>query len=177
MLETERLRMLPWRPDDWLDFRPIATDPEVMRYITGGQPWSDEQVQEWVNRQTRHFDEHGFCCWKLVEKGGQQILGFCGIQPIELDGEAGVEIGWWLAKAHWGRGLATEAARRALADAFYRVGLARIIAIAHPDNRASRRIMEKLGMHYQRDTVRRGFPVVLYTIERAERANFTEDTG
>ena len=52
-LETERIRLLLWRDDDWQAFRPIATDPEVMRYITNGVPWSDEQVREFITRQMR----------------------------------------------------------------------------------------------------------------------------
>ncbi len=164
-LETERLRLEPWWPDDWREFRPIARDPEVMRYITGGIPWDDLQVKEFVDRQVRHFDQYGFCLWRLAERTGPGLIGFCGLQP--LVGTEDIEIGWWLAREHWGKGFATEAARCAMSDGFERCGLSRIVAIARPDNSASRRVMVKLGLKYEADMVYKGVPVVRYAIDRA----------
>ena len=164
MLETPRLRLVPWHHEDWHELRPIARDPEVMRYISEGQPLPDEQVQEFVSRQVRHFAERNFCMWKLLAKPAWEFIGFCGLQP--LDGTPEIEIGWWLARAWWGKGLATEAAREALRDGFERAGLARIVAVARAENRASIRIMEKLGMSFERTTHHRGVPVKLYAIAR-----------
>ncbi len=142
-LETERLILDRWQGDDWTELRPIATDPEVMRYITGGTPWSDETIRSFVDRQINLFRERRLCRWKLVEKASGATIGFCGIgrwgENLDL------EIGWWLARAHWGRGLATEAARMALHDGFERVALERVVSIARPGNLPSIRIMEKLG--------------------------------
>jgi len=164
MLETARMRLLPWQPDDWLLLRPIASDPQVMRYISDGQPWPDERIREFVGRQISHFDKLGYCLWKLLLKESSEMIGFCGLQP--LDGTAETEIGWWLARAWWGRGLATEAARTALLDGFERAELQRIVAIAMAANRASIHLMEKLGMKYEREMVHRGFDVVLYAVDR-----------
>ena len=69
-LETPRLILDTWQSSDWTDFRPIATDPEVMRYITGGRPWSDEEIQAFVDRQVQLYAERGFCRWKLRIKPG-----------------------------------------------------------------------------------------------------------
>jgi ribosomal-protein-alanine N-acetyltransferase len=102
--------------------------------------------------------------WRL-SVGSGEVIGFCGIQPLEETGD--IEIGWWLAKQYWGRGLASEAAACALADAFERVGLRRVVAIAVEENRASTRIMEKLGMRYEKRIEHRGVEVVLYAVERA----------
>ena len=174
MLETARLRLLPWRTEDWLQLRPIARDPEVVRYISAGQPWSDERIQEFVSRQVSGFTQRGFCFWRLLPKqaafteNGDEAIGFCGLQPLE--GTPEIEIGWWLARAWWGKGFATEAAREAMRDAFDRASLQRIVAIAQPENRASTHIMEKLGMHFERETTHRGFHVVLYAIERPRAA-------
>ena len=104
--------------------------------------------------------------WKLLEAGSGQMIGFCGLQPLPNTAE--IEIGWWLAPSHWGRGLATEAARAVLQDGFGRAGLQRIVAIAHPDNRASRHVMEKLGMAFERNTLYKGIDVVLYAIHVPE---------
>jgi RimJ/RimL family protein N-acetyltransferase len=161
------LKLCSWEPDDWLEFRPIAADPEVMRYIGDGTPWVEERVQRFVARQIALYEERGFCLWKLVRKEGGPLIGFCGLQP--LPDTPDVEIGWWLARACWGCGLATEAARVALRDAFGRVGLARIVSIAQSANTASVRIMQKLGMRFERMAESRGIPVVLYAIERASK--------
>jgi RimJ/RimL family protein N-acetyltransferase len=193
MLETARLRLRPWQPEDWLELRPIAQDPEVMRYISNGQPWRDERIRELVERQVAGYARRGFCFWRLLHKPdsefsspGEQVrtnaegpetggmIGFCGLQP--LDGTAETEIGWWLARPWWGKGLATEAAHAAMLDGFARVGLRRIVAIAQPENRASIHIMEKLGMRFERETTHRGFRVVLYAINSRPHAKPSEQT-
>jgi RimJ/RimL family protein N-acetyltransferase len=164
MLETTRMRLLPWQADDWLLLRPIGRDPQVMRYISNGEPWPDERIREFVGRQVAHFDRLGYCLWKLLPKETSEMIGFCGLQP--LDETAETEIGWWLARAWWGQGLATEAAQAALRDGFERAGLKRIVAIAQPANHASIHVMEKLGMKYEREMTHRGFDVVLYAVNR-----------
>ena len=137
-----------------------------MRYIGDGTPWPEERARQFVERQIALFDERGFCLWKLVPRstaphgdvGG--LIGFCGLQPLPESED--IEIGWWLARAWWGRGLATEAARVALRDGFERVGLERIVAIAQPANTASIGVMRKIGMRFERMTAPRGIPVVMY---------------
>jgi ribosomal-protein-alanine N-acetyltransferase len=158
------MRLLPWQPDDWLSLRMIATDPQVMRYISDGTPWPDERIREFVGRQVAHLDRLGYCLWKLLHGETSDMIGFCGLQP--LDGTAETEIGWWLARAWWGQGLATEAARTALRDGFDRAKLERIVAVALPANRASIHVMEKLGMKYEQEITHRGFDVVLYATNR-----------
>ena len=164
ILTTDRLLLTPWQSGDWADFHHIAADPEVMRYITGGAPWSKEQAREFVERQVIHYLRHGFCRWKAVSKEVGRLVGFCGAELIVLEGLAEVEIGWWLARHAWGRGLETEAASSALEDCLGRVGLRRVVSIAHPDNAASRRVMEKIGMAFERDAWYNGAPVVVYGV-------------
>jgi [ribosomal protein S5]-alanine N-acetyltransferase len=168
-LETERLRLLCWRADDWRQLQPIAQDREVMRYISNGQPWTDEQIRGLVNRQIEGFAQRGFCLWRLLHKASDQMVGFCGLQPLPRTRE--IEIGWWLARAWWAQGLATEAGRAAMRDGFSRVGLERIVAVAQPENRASIHVMEKLGMTFESETTHRGFRVVLCAITRASWEN------
>ena len=163
-LETERLCLHPWGPDDWQALRPIARHPDVMRYITGGIPWEDQQVREFVERQLKYFNELGFCMWRLTERNQSDLIGLCGLQPMPDSTE--IEIGWWLIPEHWGKGYATEAAQCALADVFARSSLDRVVAVARPDNTASRRVMVKLGMRYEEDSLRRGIPVVKYAVSR-----------
>jgi RimJ/RimL family protein N-acetyltransferase len=168
-LETERLCLLCWRAGDWRQLQPIAQDSEVMRYISNGQPWTDEQIRGLVHRQIEGFAQRGFCLWRLWHKASGQMVGFCGLQP--LAGTHEIEIGWWLARGWWTQGLATEAGRAAMRDGFSRVGLERIVAVAQPQNRASIHVMEKLGMTFESETTHRGFRVVLCAISRASWEN------
>jgi ribosomal-protein-alanine N-acetyltransferase len=96
------------------------------------------------------------------------MISFCGLQ---LANTSDIEIGWWLAPSHWGRGLATEAGLAILHDGFERAGLTRIVAVAHPDRRASRRVMEKIPMRYERNAQHKGIDVVLYAIHASEILN------
>jgi [ribosomal protein S5]-alanine N-acetyltransferase len=164
ILETDRLVLAAWQLSDWIALRPIATDVEVMRYITGGVPWTDERIQLFVTRQIELFSQRGFCRWKLLVKPTREMIGFCGVgfwgDGVEL------EIGWWLARQYWARGLATEAARAALRDVFERAGLDRAISIARPANTASIRIMEKLGLKLECEFEKDGVRLVRYAIHR-----------
>lgn len=161
-IETERLWLCEWELADLEESRPIFTDPDVMRYISGGVARTGDQIREFVARQQKCFCARGFCLWKLLLKPDGRLIGFCGLQPLHLDGIDEVEIGWRLVKDRWGCGLATEAARVALEHAVAQRHLARVIAVAMPENRASLRIMEKLEMKYERATRKDGFAVVVY---------------
>ena len=172
IFETQRLVFDTWQISDWAALRPIATDTEVMRYITGGVPWTDEQIQSFVDRQVKLYSEQGFTRWKLLAKPTGEMIGFCGV-GFWRDTQD-LEIGWWLARRYWGRGLATEAARTALRDAFERVRLDRIISIARPANTASTRIMEKLGLKLECEFECDGVHLLRYMIDRPRYLAFRE---
>ncbi len=172
MLETQRLILDVWQGDDWRALRPLATDVDVMRHISGGVPWDDERIQNFAERQMKLHEERGFCRWKLLLKPGSEMIGFCGV-GIWQEGYP-PEIGWWLAKRFWGQGLATEAARVALADAFERVGLERVISIARCANAASIHVMNKLGLRLERVFAHDGVELVMYVIERNQNNVYTE---
>jgi RimJ/RimL family protein N-acetyltransferase len=163
-LETDRLYLSTWEEGDWERFKPIATDPEVMHFITGGRPWTDDEIRGFAERNQATFQERGFCRWKLEEKTSGELIGFCGVGF--LHGQPDPEIGWWLARRYWGEGLASEAALVAFQDAIGRVGLNRIISIADPANQASIRIMRKLGLRFCKHFEFRGKTQVMYLFER-----------
>lgn len=102
MLLTERLLLEPWQPGDWIAFRPIAQDPEVMRYITGGVPWNDDQVRNFIERQISLHSALGFCRWKLIDRASGSLIGFCGGGMWRDLPDP--EIGWWLAREFWDAG-------------------------------------------------------------------------
>ena len=164
VLESSRLRFATWAKEDWKEFQQIATDPLVVRYLGSGVPWPEERVREFVDRQIENWERRGYCLWKLLPKDGDKLIGICGLQPLPEAPE--VEIGWWLAPAYWGQGLATESARDALAYGFNVCKLDRIVAIAQAANRDSLRVMDKIGMRFEREALHKGIRVVLYAIER-----------
>ena len=164
ILETDRMRFATWVPEDWRAFQKIATDPLVVRYLGTGEPWPDERLKEFVARQCENWETYRICLWKLLPKESDTLIGICGLQHLPEGPD--VEIGWWLAPSHWGQGLATEAARQAMAYGFEVCNLKRIVAIAQAANRDSLRVMERIGMRFEREAMHKGVRVVLYAIER-----------
>jgi ribosomal-protein-alanine N-acetyltransferase len=146
-IETERLIIREWRDSDFEPFRAIATDPEVMRYISQGIPWTDAEIAAFIRRQRENVRRFGFCLGVLEARQSGELLGQAGLQPLGTTND--YEVGWWLARSRWRQGLGFEAAHGAVRFAFESAKLARVVAIAHPENRASRRIMEKLGMQFE----------------------------
>jgi RimJ/RimL family protein N-acetyltransferase len=147
-IEAERVVIREWLASDEHSLRALATDPVVVRYVSNGEPWSDARIQEFLTRQRRHVAQRGFCFGAMAVKSSTEVIGLAGLQPMGTT--ADVEIGWWLKPAYWGCGLATEAGRAALDAAFTRFELPRVVAIAHPDNRPSIRVMERLGLVFER---------------------------
>jgi RimJ/RimL family protein N-acetyltransferase len=166
IIDTERLWLRTWQPDDWTAFRRLSGDPRVMRFISTGVPWPDERNREFVSRQIRQQAGLGYSMWELIPKQSGELSGFCGLQP--LPGTEETEIGWWLIPELWGQGFATEAAKAALAFGFEAAGLSRIVAVAQPENRASVRVMEKLGMTFEKMMVHKGIEVVMYAVSRPQ---------
>lgn len=165
-LETGRAWLRPWSAGDDVAFRRLTQDARVMRYISNGQPWSEQQTHEFIERQRAGFATRGYCLWKLVAKETGELAGMCGLQPLANTPD--IEIGWWLAPEYWGQGLATEAARCVLGCGFTKFRLDEIVAVALRENRASLRVMEKLGMRDTGNITHRGFEVARYAITRAE---------
>jgi len=160
-LQTERLILEPWKAEDWTAFRPIATDPEVVRYISGGVPWTDDQIKDFLARQIAFYETHSITRWKLLE--GDRVIGFCGANRMHIEGVDELELGWWVARDRWGQGFATEAARAALKDLQTRCYVGRVISIIHVENQKSMAVARRLGMKMERETVFREVPVQIFS--------------
>ena len=174
-LVTERLVLEPWEEGRRSDLTRLATIPEVVRYIGDGEIWNSERANEVFDRNIRHWREHGFGWRSALDRETGTWLGFLGLNYVPGDAVdssvADVEIGWWLLPHAWGRGLATEGALAVRDESFERVGLDRIVGRYDPRNVASGRIMEKLGMRHERDSVTKyGGPVRIYALERTSWA-------
>lgn len=146
-LETDRLFIRPWTPADRPAFIGLTEDPEVMRYVHAGQPYAPHEVDEWFTRQARQMAEHDVCMGALIEKATGRLVGIAGTQPLGTTGN--LEIGWWLARDVWGRGYATEAGGAAMRHVLETLGHKRVVAIIDPDNEPSKRVVGRLGMHYE----------------------------
>jgi ribosomal-protein-alanine N-acetyltransferase len=163
-LETERLLLRHLTPDDLDEFgRRIFADPEVIRYL----PRRDMTPRERAERAYRIFDEnwsrHRYGGWLITDKLDGQPIGACDLDPEE---PSEVELGYSLATAYWGKGLATEAARAAVRFGFENAGLERIVAVVVPENTASSRLLERIGFVHEKKARRHGFDVVYYALRR-----------
>ena len=146
-LDTERLFIRPWQPADRIAFKGLTEDPEVMRFVHGGLPYSEAEVDEFFARQARQLAEHDLCMGALIEKSSQRLIGVCGVQPLGTTGD--LEIGWWLARDTWGRGYATEGGGAAMRHVLETLGRPRVCAIIDPGNEPSIRVVQRLGMQYE----------------------------
>lgn len=145
-LRSERLLLRRWRDSDLEPFAAQNADPQVMEFFVN--PLTREESDAMVGRMTKHFDEHGFGLWAVEIPGEAALAGCLGLifPRHDLPFPPCVEIGWRLGTAFWGRGLATEGARRVLEFAFNDAKLDELISITSSINVRSRRVMEKLGM-------------------------------
>jgi ribosomal-protein-alanine N-acetyltransferase len=169
-LETPRLLLRPFTSDDAEDHARIYAKPEVTRFLAGGPflgPAAAQRSRAALDVFMRHWDEHGFGVWAVVDKRTRVLIGQCGLKYLPERPE--VEILYALDTPYWGRGLASEAAEAALRYGFEVARLERIVAVALPEHGASRRVMEKVGLTYEgRVEVYGGIRAVLYAVSREE---------
>jgi len=131
-------------------FSALSTDPEVVRHIGRGRVWDEAQTRTFIDKQIRHQATHGFSRYKLTLRETGELVGFCGIDYFGTTGE--LEIGWWIKRALWGRGLATEAAGAVKDYLTGTLGIPAMISVCTPENRASMRIMTKIGLVFRERT-------------------------
>jgi RimJ/RimL family protein N-acetyltransferase len=141
--------------------RSLLSDPEIVAWFGPGGARTLAEVEAMVARKAAHRTVHGFG-WSLAWEG-DECLGWGVAQHWIIDGFSEVEIGWTVARSHWRRGIATALGRHALAEVSDR-GLRSVVAYTGEDNVASRGVMEKLGMSYEKAFDDDGEPHVLYRL-------------
>ncbi len=159
-IATPNLRLEPLAPRDLPDLCRLYRDPRVMATLGGLRPAATTWTQ--LRDAVRHWEEHGFGIWSL--RAGGRFAGRGGLRLVELDGRPEVELLWAVRSDLHGRGLATELARAAARFAFESVGLREVVAFTLPSNRASERVMLKLGMRWGRITRRGSSPLLVYRL-------------
>jgi len=161
-VETARLKLRLFRPEDLDSLAALLADPEVVRYVNNGVPICRTEAEKALSSIIRHWNEHGFGRWAVIEKATQSFIGFGGLRSLM----GTPEVVYHLAKAFWGIGLATELAKASLRFGFSEHTFERIVAVAMPENAASIRVMEKIGMRYEKLARYYNLDVVQYQISR-----------
>jgi RimJ/RimL family protein N-acetyltransferase len=163
-VETARLLLRPFTEADRDALAGLYADPEVTRFLPQSSRTPEERAARTIAFFNEHWEAHGFGVWAVVERASGAVIGQCGLnhlpEPVEI------EVLYALAKSAWGKGIATEAAAASVQYGFMQAGLDRIIALAVPENTASRRVMEKIGLHYECDTHLFGLDLAQYAVER-----------
>lgn len=167
-LETERLVIRSFEPDDAEGYHRTLGDERVMGRIPGGVSPSVEVTEKRIKRIMEHEERHGFSLLAIIEKETGEVVGNCGLIMVEGKGPE-VEVSYDIAYDRWNRGYATEAAVRVVQWGFEEKGLKRILAMTYPDHHASIRVIKKLGM-VQRGIERHyGHDLVVFELTKEDR--------
>ena len=168
LAEARTERLLCRRPfaGDAHDYRALLTDERVATWLRppplpafrAGEP------EALLTKDIAHWEAHGFGAWSLIERRSGAFAGRGGLCWTQVEGERAVELPWAVLPQFWKQGLATEAARAAIAAA-RRVGIGELISLALLENTPSRRVMEKAGLEFDREVEHVGLPHALYRVQ------------
>jgi ribosomal-protein-alanine N-acetyltransferase len=161
-IKTERLNLRPFTLQDAEPLRQILSVPGVLEYFPSLDPPDLERVQKLVQKQIEHWREHDFGWWAVepIEEG--ELIGWSGLQYLPETDE--IEIGYLLSKPYWGEGLATESAIAGLDFGLKSLEIEEIIGIVHPENVASQKVLEKIGLRFQERTEYFGMECYKYLV-------------
>ena len=162
-LETERLILRMWRETDFEDYAELCADPEVMRYL-GGKTFDRTEAWRHMASAIGHWHLRGYGTWAVEEKGSGLLVGRIGC--IYPEGWPGFEVGWTLKREFWGKGYATEGARRSLEYAFNELEQPHVISLIQAENRGSIGVAERIGERLEGTARVMGLDVLVYGIDR-----------
>jgi RimJ/RimL family protein N-acetyltransferase len=170
IIQTERLTLRAWTPEDRPAVERISDESRIVRWLAIGEPLANRKIDQFLANQTTGQEQRGWCRWAVeLRKPGfgdpKGVVGFCGF-GCKFAPE--VELGWTLLPQVWNRGLATEAAHAALEYGFDTIGFPHVISAVLPDNAASRRIADKLGMREDGTVKRDNQSHLRYVIENPD---------
>ena len=171
-LETERLRLRPYRLQDLDDLHGMFSDPEHMRWYPA--PFDRETTRAWLERQVEGYRTRGFALWIVEDRGTGAFLGTAGPSRLLVEEVDEVEIGWHTRPGRKGEGIAPEAAAAARDWAFAHLEIDHLIALVRPENLPSGRVAEKVGMHVDREVDYKGLRHHVYRIDRVTWARADE---
>jgi RimJ/RimL family protein N-acetyltransferase len=147
-LETDRLILRRWKPEDFEPYAAMMADPEVMRYLgADGMPLSRFAAWQAFCATLGHWELRGFGLFAVVERASGEVIGRIG--PWYPEGWPEFEIGWTLRSQSWGKGYATEAVQACLTYAFTVLGRSRIVSLITPENASSIRVAQRVGEQFE----------------------------
>ncbi|MEG3899410.1 MULTISPECIES: GNAT family N-acetyltransferase [unclassified Microcoleus] len=161
-IETARLYLRQFTPDDLDELYRIYSDPEIMKYLTGVKTREETEIA--IHTMLQRWEQNNFGMWALIHKIDRKLIGRCGLAFLDKTPE--VELGYAIDKVYWNQGLATEASFASLNYGFKILKLERIVAIARPENIASQRVVQKVGMKYEKNARYYETDVLYYSISR-----------
>lgn len=164
ILETERLLLREFVPDDIDALAAVISDPETMRFYP--EPRDRAGVESWIERNRRRYRDDGHGLWAMVLKSSGEVVGDCGLARQTVDDVDEIEIGYHVRRDLWGRGLAPEAAAACRDYGFERLGAKQLISLIRPENLPSRRVAEKVGLSLWKEVMWRDLPHCVYVIHR-----------
>jgi len=163
-LETSRLYLRLMQPSDLNALYKIFGDPKVMD-VFGEAPFSHEQMRRWMDRNLAHQNRYGYGLFSVILKSEGILIGDCGLEHMEVDGEQITELGYDFRSDYWNQGFATEAACAVRDYALNELKLPRLISLIRVGNDASRRVSEKIGMRFVAEIRRNGISYWKYGID------------
>ena len=168
ILETERLIVRHWRIDDVADAFAIYGDPEVTRYLSDdARDKTIEQTAAWLaSKVTTQAEKAPLGVWAVEERASGRLIGHAILQYAPINGEERVELGYAFARAAWGQGYATELAHGLLRFGIDTLNLDQIYGVVLPENSASRRVLEKIGMRNLGMGDYEGVPIEVLALDR-----------
>ncbi len=163
-LETPRLYLRLMRLSDLDDLLKIFGDSKVMASFDT-VPFNREQMENWVQRNIEHQKSHGFGLFSVILKSEGILIGDCGLEHMEVEGDLATELGYDFQSDYWNQGFATEAASSIRDYAFGVLNLTSLISLIRVGNEASKRVSEKIGMRFVNEFTTNGIQYWKYAIE------------
>lgn len=146
---TARLSLVRWNDEHLADLLVLAKDERIVRYIIDGRPWTPEYTAERHRAVLAHWERHGYGWRAVLDTDSGEFVGVASLTHREADK---IELGWWVAPAAWGRGIATELAAAIRDEAMAQPGVRCVVAQYQDGNAASGRVMVKIGLvHHHSD--------------------------
>ena len=164
ILETVRITLREFVPEDADALAQVISDPDTMRYYPA--PYDRAGVEQWIARNRERYKNDGAGLWAMVLKSPGEMVGDCGLTRQQVEGKILYEIGYHLRRDHWGQGLATEAAIACREWGFAHLPVDRLISLIRTENEPSRRVAERNGMTIWKQITWRGFPHYVYSVQK-----------
>jgi RimJ/RimL family protein N-acetyltransferase len=167
-LETERLVLRYFTPEDVDAVFAVIGDPETMKFYP--QQFTRDDAMRWVTKSQERYRRDGYALFAVVLKSNGQVIGNCGLMRQEIEGESLLEVGYHFRRDYWGRGYATEAAHGCMAYAFGHLKADKVVSLILPENLPSRRVAERNGMTVERQVIFHDLLHLMYAMRREDYA-------